>query len=96
MFFVPFTQGPGCLSYVFLIAYYADALVTIDDASFLFLGSWSLGFISNCFIVVVALEVYLDTILSTYVFKAFGSSLYVWDDYLSYVVLVASCCCCMC
>ena len=44
MSFVPFPQGPGCLSYVFLISCYVGALVTVDDATLPFLGVLVLGF----------------------------------------------------
>ena len=91
MFFASFPQGPGCLSYVFLIACYVGTLVAVDDSTLLILGAWSLGFISTCLVVVFPLEVYLDTILTTYVFKAFGCALCVWDDYLSYEVFVTCC-----
>ena len=38
MFFASFPQGPGCLSYVFLITCYVGTLVTVHNSTFLFLA----------------------------------------------------------
>ena len=94
MFFAPFLQGPGCLSYVFFIACYVGTLITVDNATFLLHGVLVLGLHEQLFYCCVTLEVYLNAILTTYVVKAFSCSLCVWDDDLSYEVLVASCCIC--
>ena len=56
VFLVSLPKGPCCLPYVLLIASYVVALEALITPLFLSLGSWSLGFMRTCFIVVFPLK----------------------------------------
>ena len=86
MFLASFLQGPGCLSYVFLIACYIVTLVAVDDSTLITLGVLVLGFHEYLFNSCVSSEMYLGAILNIDVFETFGCPLSVWNDHLSYSV----------
>ena len=56
---------------------------------FTILGIFVLWFHQDLFNGLVAFEMYLDTILTTYLLDAFGDAFCVWDDYLAYSSFVS-------
>ena len=86
VFLASFPKGPGCLPYVFLIAGYVVALVTVDDPTLLIHGVLVLRLHKYLFDSCVSLEVYLDAILTTDVLETFSCALNIWNNYLTYCV----------
>ena len=56
VFLASFSKGPCCFPYIFLITGYVVALETVYDAAFFSFGSWSIGFMRTCFMVVLPLK----------------------------------------
>ena len=71
VFLASFSKGPCCFPYVLLMAGYVIALETVDNPAFLFLRVLVLWFHEDLFYCCVAFEMYLYTILTTYVLETF-------------------------
>ena len=89
MFLSSLPEGPGSFPYVLFITVEVVTLVAIYDSTFVVLGVLVLGLHSYLFDGSVTLEMHLYGILTTYLFDAFGYSLCVWNDNLSYCGLVS-------
>ena len=67
------------------------ALVTVNYSTFAILGVLVLWFHEDLFDGLISFEMYLDAILTTCLFNAFGDAFSVWDEYLSYSSFVSWC-----
>ena len=66
-----FTKGPCCFPHVLLITGYMVALETVDNPTLLFFRVLVLWLHEDLFYCCVAFELYLYTILTTYVLETF-------------------------
>ena len=90
VFLSSFLKGSSSFTYVLLITIKVVTLVAVYDSTFVVLGVLVLRLHECLFDGGVALEVNLYTILTTYLFDAFGYSLCIWYDNLTYCGLVTT------